>query len=149
LNTENTEGTKNIENTENAPTGSGQAPQADGENKSHDRDRGQRKEGGGGKPPGQMRTQRKMPGFPTKTVGTPTRREKARRYMKLSAAFQARWISVLMRKERFSFEKLAPIVRGSGSLLCSAGLCPGLWGLPAFFAGRARHEFLPGRLPNA
>ncbi len=22
---------------------------------------------------------------------------------------------------------------------CSAGLCPGLWGLPAFFAGRARH----------
>jgi hypothetical protein len=22
----------------------------------------------------------------------------------------------------------------------SAGLCPGLWGLPAFFAGRARHE---------
>jgi 23S rRNA pseudouridine2605 synthase len=26
-----------------------------------------------------------------------------------------------------------------GTLKCSAGLCPGLWGLPAFFAGRARH----------
>jgi len=32
-------------------------------------------------------------------------------------------------------------------LACSAGLCPGLWGLPAFFAGRARHGFFPGRLP--
>jgi len=29
----------------------------------------------------------------------------------------------------------------------SAGLCPGLWGLPAFFAGSPRHESLPRLLP--
>ena len=31
---------------------------------------------------------------------------------------------------------------------CSAGLCPGLWGRPALFAGRTRHGILPRRLPN-
>ena len=71
----------------------------------------------------------KMPGFPTKSVGTSTRRRKARRYMPRSEDAPSHQIS------RF--------------FSCRAGLCPGLWGLAAFFAGRARHGFLPRWLPSS